>query len=145
MEWGTKEFNHFLRTLFPGLFRYLGTLNQHVQLIKNEADDTGVKRINYTWPYILLRKDRKKYEAVDHTHPSGSVYRDNLSGGSAHASFRGKAIFLGTHSSPTPPPCRSKHYSHKGADPTRGTQSVVLPSGCTHTPTPYSCWKARQM
>ena len=108
IEWGTKEFNHFLRTQLPSLFRYLGMLNQHVETIKNEADDTGVKKIDYTWPYILLWKDRKKYEAVDHTHPSGAIYRDNLGGTGSHASFRGKAIFLGTYLSSTLPPTELK-------------------------------------
>jgi hypothetical protein len=93
--WGTKEFNNFLRNHFPAVFRHLGTFNQHVLQVKGEPDDFGIKRIEYSWPYILLRKDRKKYVAVDNTHPTGSVYRDNLSGGGTHASFRGKAIFLG--------------------------------------------------
>ena len=97
VEWGTKQLNHLLRSLLPTLFRYLGTLNEHVEQVKNEADDTGAKRIDYTWPYILLHKDRKKYEAIDQTHPSGAVYRDNLGGTGIHGSFRGKAIFLGMH------------------------------------------------
>ena len=97
VEWGTKQLNHLLRSLLPTLFRYLGTLNEHVEQVKNEADDTGAKRIDYTWPYILLHKDRKKYEAINQTHPSGAVYRDNLGGTGTHGSFRRKAIFLGMH------------------------------------------------
>ena len=112
MEWGTKQFNHFLRTLFPTLFRYLGTFNRHVLQVKNEPDDTGIKRIDYSWPYILLQKDRKKYVAVDHMHPTGSSYRDNLSGGSTHASFRGKAIFLGTSISPRLSSAELKKRTH---------------------------------
>lgn len=103
LEWGTKQFNHFLRTLFPTLFSYLGTSNQHILQVKNESDDTGIKRIDYSWPYILLQKVRKKYIAVDHTHPTASTYRDNLSGGGTNSSFRVKAIFLGMSVSVSPP------------------------------------------
>lgn len=99
MDWGTKEFNGFLRTLFPTLFQYLGTINPHVMSIGSQPDNVGPKRIQYSWPYILLQKDRKKYEAVDCTHPTASIYRDNLSGDGAHSSFRGKAIYLGTSQS----------------------------------------------
>lgn len=95
-EWGTKQFNHFLRNLFSVLFQYLGTFNQHVLQVANEPDNVGLKRIDYSWPYVLLQKDRKKYDAVDHTHPTGVIFRDNLSGRSSGASFRGKGIFLGT-------------------------------------------------
>jgi hypothetical protein len=95
LGWGTKEFNGFLRTLFPRLFEFLGTINTHVLSISSEPDDVGPKRIGYSWPYVLLRKDRKKYEPVDFTHPTASTYRDNLSGDGTHSSFRGKAIFLG--------------------------------------------------
>ena len=63
--------------------------------MESESDDVGLKRIHYSWPYVLLKKDRKKYEAVDCTHPTASVYQDNLSGDSTHSSFRGKAIYIG--------------------------------------------------
>ena len=144
VEWGTKQFNHFLRNLFPTLFRYLGTLNRHVEHIKNEADDTGAKRINYTWPYILLRKDRKKYEAVDQTHPLGAVYCDNLSGGSAHASFCRKAIFLGMPPSITPSSWSLTHYSHEGSNPTGDPRWIVHPSSCSCDSTLCSHWEACQ-
>ena len=96
LDWGTKEFNGFLRTLFPTMFQYLGTVNPYVTSIKSEPDDIGPKRIHYSWPYVLLRKDRKKYEAVDCMHPTALTYQDNLSGDNSHLSFRGKAIYLGT-------------------------------------------------
>jgi len=97
LNWGTKEINDFLRTRFPQLFEYLGTINPHVLTIEGEPDDVGKKRIDYSWPYILLKKDRKQYEAVDNTHPTAATFRNNLSGDGAHSSFRAKAIFLGTY------------------------------------------------
>jgi len=100
LDWGTKEFNSFLRTLFPTLFEYLGTINPYVLSIGSQADDVGPKRIHYFWPYVLLMKARRKYEAVDSTHPTASTYRDNLSGDSTHSSFRGKAIFIGASQLP---------------------------------------------
>ena len=144
VEWGTKQLNHFLRTLLPTLFAHLGTLNQHVEHIKDEADDTGAKRIDYTWPYVLLHKDRKRYEPVDETHPSGQVYHDNLSGTGAHGSFRGKAIFLGMSPPPTPPLWSSQHDSYEGPNPARDPQSMVYPSSCPGHPTLCSHWEACQ-
>ena len=99
LGWGTKEFNAFLRTRFPQLFEHLGTVNPHILTIEEEPDNVGKKRIDYSWPYILLKKDRKRYEAVDNTHPTAETFRDNLSGDGAHSSFRGKAIFFGMYPS----------------------------------------------
>jgi len=98
--WRTKEFNGFLQTLFPTVFQYLGTINPYVTSIKSEPDDMGPKRIYYSWPYVLLKKDRKKHEAVDCTHTTASTYQDNLSGDGAHLSFHGKAIYLSMSLSP---------------------------------------------
>jgi len=95
LDWGTKEFNHFLRARFQRLFEYLGTINPYVMDIEGQPDDVGPKRINYSWPYILLKKIRKRYEAVDITHPTALTYRDNMSGDTTNSSFRGKAIYLG--------------------------------------------------
>lgn len=101
LGWGTKEFNAFLRDHFPHLFQYLGATNPEVLTMESQPDDVGPKRIHYSWPYVLLRKDRKKYETVDSTHPTALIYRDNLSGDGTHSSFRGKAIYLGVN---FPPP-----------------------------------------
>ena len=95
LGWGTKEFNGLLRTLFPALFGYLGTAYPHVLTMEGQPDDVGPKRIHYSWPYVLLKKIRKRYEAVDCTHPTVLVYRDNLSGDKTNSSFRGKALYLG--------------------------------------------------
>jgi hypothetical protein len=99
LDWGTKEFNAFLRTLFPQLFEYLGTVNTHILTVEQEPDDVGKKRIDYSWPYVLLKKDRKRYNAVDNTHPTATTFHDNLSGGRPSSSFRGKGIFLGVYAS----------------------------------------------
>jgi len=99
LDWGTKEFNAFLRRIFPQLFGYLGIVNSHVLTVEQEPDNNGRKRIDYSWPYVLLKKDRKRYEAIDNTHPIATTFRDNLSGDNAHSSFRGKGIFLGVYSS----------------------------------------------
>ena len=56
LTWGAKEFNSFLRDLFPALFMYLGQKNPKVLEIGKEPDNVGVKRINYSWPYVLLSK-----------------------------------------------------------------------------------------
>lgn len=95
LGWGTKEFNGLLRTLFPALFGYLATAYPHVLTMEGQPDDVGPKRIHYSWPYVLLKKIRKRYEAVDCTHPTALVYRDNLSGDKTNSSFRGKALYLG--------------------------------------------------
>ena len=96
LGWGTKEFNNFLQSLFPTLFQYLGTVNPHVLTIEGRPDDVGPKKIDYSWPYNVLRKNRKKYTAVNCTHPIATTYKENMSGDSASSGFRAKALFLGT-------------------------------------------------
>lgn len=122
LDWGTKEFNAFLRTLFPQLFRYLGTVDPHILTIGQEPDNVGKKRIDYSWPYVLLKKVRKQYEAVDNTHPTAITFRDNLSGGDSHTSFRGKGIFLG-----------SSIFFHSSSSMSAGTRILQSPRFLFHS------------
>lgn len=95
LEWGTKQFNAFLRRLFPKLFEYFDTISPGFQHLPDEPDTTGTKRIEYTLPYVLLQKDYRKYSVVDDTHPVASKYKEFLSGDGNNAGFRAKGIFLG--------------------------------------------------
>lgn len=97
LEWGSKQFNAFLRRLFPKLFNYLDTVSPGVNVLPDEPDHIGTRKINYTLPYVLLLKDRKKYHLVDVTHPSALKYREHTSNEGGTGGFRPKGIFLGTH------------------------------------------------
>lgn len=96
LDWGTKQLNAFLRTLLPGLFAYFDSVTPGFRAIQDEPDDIGTKRIDYSLPYILLHKIRKKYFVVDEAHPIGATYKDNLAGDQTKgAGFRAKSLFLG--------------------------------------------------
>lgn len=95
LEWGTKQFNAFLRRLFPALFDYFDTTTPGFKTIPDEPDTSGMKRIEYSLPYVLLQKDYRKYNVVDDTHPIGAKYKEFLSGDGSNAGFRAKGIFIG--------------------------------------------------
>lgn len=97
IEWGTKQFNAFLCHLFPKLFDYFDTLSPNFQNIPDEADTTGVKRIAYSLPYVLLHKEYRKYSLVDDTHPVGARFKEFLSGDGSNSGFRTKSIFIGEY------------------------------------------------
>jgi hypothetical protein len=78
--------------------------------IPNEPDGVGIRRVEYTLPYILVKKDRMKYEIIDNAHPTAEVYDKMLSGGKAgKPGFRARTLFFGRsilHSSyDTTPTC----------------------------------------
>jgi hypothetical protein len=142
-HWGTKEFNAFLRNLFPQLFKYLGTfVNPHALEVEQEPDNVGKKRIDYFWPYVLLKKDRKRYEPIDNTHPTATTFHDNLSGDTKHSSFRGKGIFLGMSCSE---PCLGKilkSCSHQRSHSATDSGSVVPTICCTDHSILLACGQA---
>ena len=147
LEWGTKQFNAFLRDLFPRLFEYLGTTNPSFATLPNEPDATGKRRVEYSLPYVLLFKVRKNYSVVDATHPSAVKYmevanglKDGLKDGGPedgqkdgsrkNSSFRTKSLFFGVY----PPPCHLKGplliattSSHQRPNFSRGAEQVVFP------------------
>ena len=51
--------------------------------IPNEPDDIGLRCVNYTLPYILLKKERRKYHTVNETHPTTGTYVESMSGSQA--------------------------------------------------------------
>ena len=95
LDWGTKQFNAFLRHLFPRLFNYFDTLSPGFKDILDESDTTGIKRIEYSLPYVLLQKQYRKYTVVDDTHPVGARYKEFLSGDGSNSGFQMKGIFIG--------------------------------------------------
>jgi hypothetical protein len=95
LDWGTKQFNAFLRCLFPALFAHFDMANPTFKSIRDEPDNIGLKRIEYTLPYVLLKKEYRKYTIVDDTHPVAAKYKDALSGEGTNAGFRAKSIFIG--------------------------------------------------
>lgn len=95
LDWGTKQFNAFLRRLFPTLFAHLDTVSPGFETIPDEPDTIGIKRIKYSLPYVLLKKEYRKYKVVDDTHPNAAKYKDALSGEGSNAGFRAKSIFIG--------------------------------------------------
>lgn len=125
LDWGTKEFNGFLRNHFQRLFGYLGTINPHVATLEGQPDDVGKKRIHYSWPYVLLKKNRKRYETIDITHPTALTYRDNLSGDTINSSFRGKAIYLGMCLITCDLSVDLRPHSNEGTHPTGGPKRMV--------------------
>ncbi|KAF9643389.1 hypothetical protein BDM02DRAFT_3191711 [Thelephora ganbajun] len=96
LSWGTKQFNAFLRRLFPVLFTYFDTVSPGFKYIPDEPDNIGMKRIEYLLPYVLLEKDYRKYNIVDDTHPTATKYKEALSGDGTNAGFRAKGIFIVT-------------------------------------------------
>jgi hypothetical protein len=106
LEWGTKEFNAFLRGLLPTIFNYFDSTIPGFKEIPDEPDETGVKKVDYVLPYLVLEKVRKSYHLIDATHPSGETYREYLAGDkSKGAGFRAKTLFLGMY-------CHSSHSAH---------------------------------
>jgi len=112
LEWGTKQFNAFLRDLFPRLFDYLGTTNPGFAALPNEPDTTGKRRVEYSLPYVLLFKVRKNYSVVDATHPNAAKYMEvanglkdgedgQKDGSRKNSSFRAKSLFFGTYLTPS--------------------------------------------
>jgi hypothetical protein len=96
LDWGTKQFNNFLRAHFPVLFAHFDLTTPGFKAIPNEPDDVGIKQVNYSLPYILLQKDRMKYPIVDEAHPTAQIYNDNIAGGKARGSgFRTRTLFFG--------------------------------------------------
>jgi hypothetical protein len=97
LDWGTKQFNAFLRRLFPALFTYFDDIDPGFEIIRDEPDSIGTKRVDYTLPYVLLKKEYRKYKIIDDTHPDATKYKEALSGEGANAGFRAKAIFIGVY------------------------------------------------
>jgi hypothetical protein len=95
LDWGTKQFNAFLRRLFPVLFAYFDKVDTSFKTIRDEPDTIGKKRIDYVLPYVLLKKEYRKYRIIDDTHPNAVKYKDALSGEGTNAGFRAKSIFIG--------------------------------------------------
>ena len=92
--------NAFLRRLFPTLFAHFDTIAPGFKAIPDEPDTTGMKRIEYSLPYVLLRKDYRKYHIVDDTHPTTTKYKECISGDTSTAGFRAKGIFIGEYIHP---------------------------------------------
>ena len=97
LDWGTKQFNAFLHRLFPTLFTYFDTINSDFKTLPDEPDNVGIKRIKYSLPYVLLKKEYRKYKIVGDGHPAGIKYKEALSSEGANAGFRAKSIFIGKH------------------------------------------------
>ena len=95
LDWGTKQFNTFLCHLFPKLFDHFDMLSPGFKDIPDEPDTTGIKRIAYSLPYVLLHKEYRKYSIVDDTHPIGARYKEFLSSDGSNSGFRTKGIFIG--------------------------------------------------
>ncbi|KAF9789551.1 hypothetical protein BJ322DRAFT_1105409 [Thelephora terrestris] len=97
LSWGTKQMNAFLRLHFPTLFGYFDATTTGFQDIPDESDSTGLKRLSYQLPYILLKKNRKNYSLVDDTHPTADSYVDSMSSGKAKGvGFKAKTLYLVT-------------------------------------------------
>ena len=95
LDWGTKQFNPFLRHLLPVLFTHFDTITPGFKSIPDEPDTTGIKQIEYSLPYVLLQKEYRKYKIVDNTHPVATKYKECLSGDVSNAGFRAKGLFIG--------------------------------------------------
>jgi hypothetical protein len=97
LDWGTKQFNTFLRRLFPTLFAHFDDTIPGFSTIPDEPDNVGLRRIQYSLPYVLLEKAYRKYSIVDDTHPIATRYREAISGDGNTAGFRNKSIFIGEY------------------------------------------------
>lgn len=102
LDWGSKQFNTFLRRLFPVLFTHFDSISPGFKLIPDEPDTIGMKKIEYSLPYVLLQKIRKNYFIVDDAHPIATKYKAYLSGDTTNAGFRAKSIFIGECAIPVP-------------------------------------------
>jgi hypothetical protein len=134
LDWGTKQFNAFLRRLFPLLFAHFDSILPGFGDILDEPDSAGLKRIEFSLPYVLLAKQYRKYNIVDDTHPAAIKYKECLSGDGNNSGFRNKGIFIGAF-----PSCdhhtecnTNSTFSDQGTNCARSTQWVVLtsPSSC---------------
>ena len=77
------------------LFDYFNTITSGFKTIPDEPDTSGMKRIEYSLPYVLLQKDYRKYTIVNDTHQIGAKYKEFLSGDGSNVGFRAKGIFIG--------------------------------------------------
>ena len=97
LDWGTKQFNAFLRRLFPVLFGHFDSISPRFKSVPDEPDAVGMKKIEYSLPYVLLHKIRKNYYIVDDAHPVATKYKAYLSGDTPNAGFRAKSLFIGEY------------------------------------------------
>ena len=97
LEWGSKQFNAFLRQLFPILFAHFDSISAGFKSIPDEPDTIGMRKIEYSPPYVLLQKVRKNYHLVNDTHPIATTYKTYLSGDTGNAGFRAKSLYLGEY------------------------------------------------
>jgi len=96
LDWGAKQINAFLRSLFPVLFGHFDSTIPGFQDIPDEPDSTGLKKLNYQLPYVLLEKNRRSYRLVDETHPTAEMYQEHMTSGKTKtAGFRSKILFFG--------------------------------------------------
>lgn len=150
IEWGTKQFNAFLRRLFPKLFDYFDTLSPVFKDIPDEPDTAGMKRIAYSLPYVLLQKEYRKYTIVDETHPVGAKYKEFLSGDGSNSGFRTKSIFIGEYPSLTLLYRLSKNGDSLFTPSDQSTSSpsaprpVVFPIPCPGCPHQSCCYHRRE-
>jgi len=97
LDWGTKQFNSFLRRLLPTLFHHFDSITPGFDSIPDEPDNVGIRRIEYSLPYVLLEKAYRKYHIVDDTHPVATKYKEALSGDGTNAGYKNKTIFIGEY------------------------------------------------
>lgn len=97
LDWGAKQFNSFLRRLLPTLFCHFDSITPGFDSIPDEPDNVGMRRIEYSLPYVLLEKAYRKYHIVDDTHPVATKYKEALSGDGTNAGYKNKSIFIGEY------------------------------------------------
>jgi len=115
--------NAYLRLQFPTLFGHFDSTIPGFQDIPDEPDSTGLKRLDYQLPYVLLKKNRKVYSLVDETHPIAMTYQEYLAGErTKSAGFKAKTLYLGkSHPFCTPNLCALiDPRSHQSTHPTGG-------------------------
>jgi hypothetical protein len=96
LSWGTKQVNAFLRPHFPILFGHFDSTIPGFREIPDEPDSTGLKKLDYQLPYVLLKKNRKVYSLVDETHPTARTYQEYMAGEKTKsAGFKAKTLYLG--------------------------------------------------
>jgi hypothetical protein len=145
LDWGTKEFNSFLHHLFPTLFAHFDKMDEDFTTIPDEPDSIGLKCIDYSLPYVLLKKEYRKYAIVDDTHPTATKYKEALSGEGTNAGFRVKSIFISEYPS-SPTVISSSHasfaQSHKISHSSSSPEHVVLSTPCPSNPSRSQCFYA---
>lgn len=133
LSWGTKQANAFFRLHFPDLFNHFDSTIPGFQDIPNEPDSTGLRKLDYQLPYILLEKNRKIYRLVDETHPTVETYQEYLTSGKTKtAGFKAKTLFFGEHIQPMrlPVNCAKKYPKL----PEHRSHSKLLTDGFLHLP-----------